>query len=768
MENTYVCISILIPTYNVEDTIERSLDSCLNQDFSEPYEIVIVDDGSTDKTLEIITRYICNSNISIKVYQKEHAGISDALNYGLSLCSGRYIVRMDADDYMLEDRLSIQYNYIKSHTNIDLLCNNITRYHNNENIGNSEIVDKYITKDDFTKVGYNFIVHPTFFFSKDLYEDIVDKFGYFYNKEYNGAEDYELLLRLLDNNYKVYIDHEIVLHYTVKDKTIDYQKLQYHLCNKLNYKYNTYNIQNKHIGIYYISTGVYNKSFSNFLLSIKNFFPGIKKTIILLSDQLSEYDNYEDNLNNIYINYKYLKHQPWPLITLFKMNTILENKGSYDYAFYFNANSILLESDYSWFDPNKLILSYHKDWFGNNCNTSKFLAPYLDNPNSVSYIGTTNYIYVQGAFFGGNSKLVYEMCESVAEMVQEDLINNIIPRWHDETYLNKYAYIYDYYRDNKLVIDNLLISEIFYNKNNLEGLESTQFILIKENIYNLEENNKADKLSKLIPYHYLQPLYNSDDIYEYKESYPQREELNIDIQSNKSLICIYITNELTEERFNYLCNSILSFNYKGYQILVYFDTRNPFRERFIEFQNSISNKITLYVYYYDILNLVEHIPYIDYMYNIYKYVNYLYVNILYLLGFDFIDNLSTNKFKYLYIIHENQIEEFFDNKSNLNSISIFDTYVDSDLLDISKDIIPLSPDDFINHQFIKLFKLFKYKNRYHHLLLYSDSIYRLSYRSFIFLHNVKNVLKLEPYLYSLPTLLQNYNFSIYHNSAVNK
>ena len=98
--------------------------------------------------------------------------------------------------------------------------------------------------------------------------NVVDKFGYFYDGRYNGAEDYELILRLLDNNFSIYIDDKIVLHYNVNDKTYDYQKLQYHLCNKLNYKYDIYNLANKHIGIYYIATGVYNKSFPDFLLSL--------------------------------------------------------------------------------------------------------------------------------------------------------------------------------------------------------------------------------------------------------------------------------------------------------------------------------------------------------------------------------------------------------------------------------------------------------------------------------------------------------------------
>lgn len=749
--NYNIEISILIPVYNCEETIKDCIYSCLIQDFEKKYEIVIIDDGSTDDTINIIKSFKYDI---IKLYSKEHSGISDTLNFGLTKCHGKYICRMDADDIMLNNRLSIQYDCI-TNKELHFICGNINRiFDNNKDNENIEISNKFLSIDDFNKIGYNFIVHPTFCFSKDLYQNIINRYGYFYDSLYNGAEDYELLLRLLNDNYQIYIDDNIILNYYVKEKTNDYITLQNHLCNKLNYQYDVNNIKQSHIGIYYISTGIYNNSFNDFLLSLNNFFPGVKKTIILLSDQLNKYDNYIDDINNINIKYVYLQHQMWPMITLFKMTTILENKGNYDYVFYFNANSILLKSDYSWFKPNQLILTYHKDWFGNDCKTYKFLEPFNDNPNSTAYIGTTNYTYVQGAFFGGNAKLVYDMCEVVTEMLQEDLINNIIPRWHDESYLNKYAYLMNYEKCGKINIENVLISEIFYDINNLNNIKNTQFIILKENIYNRSENNKLDKFSKLIPYQYLKPLYNYENIFDYKDKYPINNYV-CDNNSNISLICIYLTNELSEETFNLLYKLMLNIDFSKYKILIYFDSRNPFLQRLHEINNS-----NIYVFDYDIIHIITQLNKIEYPYKMYEYLDFMYINILYLIMYEKINNLNI-QFKYIYIFHERFINEILKVNNICNNLNYYDNNIKCDLYSINKSISKSNLLEFNQNQYTKQFNLFKYKFRNKtHLYMDYDAIIRLSYNALTYLHNVKTPLKNEIGIYSIPTILYNDNFII--------
>lgn len=91
-------ISIIVPVYNVEKYIERCIQSCINQKFDKDlYEIILVNDGSTDKSVEIINKYL-NSNVDMKLINKINGGLSDARNVGLENASGKYILFLDSDD----------------------------------------------------------------------------------------------------------------------------------------------------------------------------------------------------------------------------------------------------------------------------------------------------------------------------------------------------------------------------------------------------------------------------------------------------------------------------------------------------------------------------------------------------------------------------------------------------------------------------------------------------------------------------------------------
>ncbi|WP_195972252.1 bifunctional glycosyltransferase/CDP-glycerol:glycerophosphate glycerophosphotransferase [Clostridium thermobutyricum] len=98
-------ISIIIPVYNVEDYIEETLISIKNQTMKD-YEVILVDDGSTDKSVQIIEKYI---NENIKLIKQENSGPSCARNKGLGLAKGDYIAFMDSDDTIPEDSLEIRY-----------------------------------------------------------------------------------------------------------------------------------------------------------------------------------------------------------------------------------------------------------------------------------------------------------------------------------------------------------------------------------------------------------------------------------------------------------------------------------------------------------------------------------------------------------------------------------------------------------------------------------------------------------------------------------
>lgn len=118
MDNN-IKISIVIPTYNVEKYIQECINSLLKQTFRD-FEIICIDDGSTDKTLELLQKYQLQDN-RIKIIKQEHAGAAPARNTGITLAQGEYIQFLDSDDYFEPTMLEDLYNHaIKFNTDITI------------------------------------------------------------------------------------------------------------------------------------------------------------------------------------------------------------------------------------------------------------------------------------------------------------------------------------------------------------------------------------------------------------------------------------------------------------------------------------------------------------------------------------------------------------------------------------------------------------------------------------------------------------------------
>lgn len=114
-------VSVIMAAYNSENTIAESIDSILNQTFSD-WEFIICDDGSTDATFQIIQDYAARYPGKIIAIQNErNSKLPYSLNHCLKYATGEYIARMDADDRSYPDRLEKQYNYLVSHPEIDVV-----------------------------------------------------------------------------------------------------------------------------------------------------------------------------------------------------------------------------------------------------------------------------------------------------------------------------------------------------------------------------------------------------------------------------------------------------------------------------------------------------------------------------------------------------------------------------------------------------------------------------------------------------------------------
>lgn len=105
-------VSVIVPFYNVEGYIEKCLDTLVNQTLK-GIEIVLVNDGSTDRSIEIVNKFLRRYPEKIVYLEKENGGLSDARNYAIPYAKGEYIAFLDSDDYVEKDMYEEMYNLAK-------------------------------------------------------------------------------------------------------------------------------------------------------------------------------------------------------------------------------------------------------------------------------------------------------------------------------------------------------------------------------------------------------------------------------------------------------------------------------------------------------------------------------------------------------------------------------------------------------------------------------------------------------------------------------
>lgn len=126
-------ISVIVPVYNAEEYIERCLNSLLEQDFTKGYEIIVIDDGCTDKTPEIV-KEIAREHDFVHVFSQKNGGISAARNAGLSHARGKYVLFTDSDDFAERRYLSAMYDAAER-SGADITCCNYRNVNADNTIG---------------------------------------------------------------------------------------------------------------------------------------------------------------------------------------------------------------------------------------------------------------------------------------------------------------------------------------------------------------------------------------------------------------------------------------------------------------------------------------------------------------------------------------------------------------------------------------------------------------------------------------------------------
>jgi glycosyltransferase involved in cell wall biosynthesis len=154
-------VSMVVPNYNNGRFLAMFIESVL-QSTMWPAELILVDDGSTDNSCEVLESFSSVPFLKI-VKLPENRGLPTALNTGLDLAVSRYILRADPDDLLMPDRIERQYQYMETHPEIDVLGSNVI-YFNHETGKETNVSNFPATHDEIVRLlraGINGIQHPT-------------------------------------------------------------------------------------------------------------------------------------------------------------------------------------------------------------------------------------------------------------------------------------------------------------------------------------------------------------------------------------------------------------------------------------------------------------------------------------------------------------------------------------------------------------------------------------------------------------------------------
>lgn len=194
-----ISVSVIIPVYNSENTIIAALDSAVYQTYDGIIEIVIVDDGSTDKSATLIFEYIenvCFKNRVIKLLKKTNGGVSSARNSAILKSKGKYIAFLDSDDVWHLDKIKIQVEA--------MLSRNIKFLGTNRNNQCYPFFGK--NKSELYTINLKEMLIKWWPCTPSIIvdRDVVSRVGYF-NETLVGAEDGEYWVRILQTGTKLFI-----------------------------------------------------------------------------------------------------------------------------------------------------------------------------------------------------------------------------------------------------------------------------------------------------------------------------------------------------------------------------------------------------------------------------------------------------------------------------------------------------------------------------------------------------------------------------------
>ncbi len=211
MKNSIPKVSVVLPFFNAEETLELAVHSILDQTFSD-FELILVNNNSNDKSRDIAW-LLASQDERILLIEEKQQGVCHAANAGNKIARGRYIARMDADDVSLPLRLEKQVQLLDNKPEIGVASclvkhvghhNNTSGLENFVDWANSLLTPENIEVNRFIEMP---LINPTTMFRSEL----LDKFSGFIHGDF--PEDYELWLRWMDKGVKIEKVPEVLFHW---------------------------------------------------------------------------------------------------------------------------------------------------------------------------------------------------------------------------------------------------------------------------------------------------------------------------------------------------------------------------------------------------------------------------------------------------------------------------------------------------------------------------------------------------------------------------
>lgn len=226
-------LSVVLAVYNDEKFLHKAIESILNQTFKD-FELIIVDDGSKDRSGEIADAY-ARKDSRIKVIHQENKCVAEARNAGIAIAKGKYISIHDSDDISLPERFATQLTKMEG-DNLDLIASGCYFIVENENIIAESKNNQEIVKN--LKAGRNPLIHGTVIMRTDL----LRKVGC-YDPFYIACEDFVIWLKFIEKGYRI---------------------------SKIDVPLYKYRLRNNSAGQRFVSRHYFYRGYENYLKRLKN------------------------------------------------------------------------------------------------------------------------------------------------------------------------------------------------------------------------------------------------------------------------------------------------------------------------------------------------------------------------------------------------------------------------------------------------------------------------------------------------------------------